>query len=174
MQTLAFGFMGNGVTIWHRGTEEHGYAHINDDRSFTYTYGFTPTEEEEKEIIAFAERGNMAFYQGNDPASGYLVLPPVNKPTRVTYNLYMEEFYLLSVENVGGKELLCCGKTIWNRKPEEYDTIEQAQEKLHQELLIARTEWQYHPNEEKRIAMLAAEKKYNQFINKCKAYGIYQ
>ncbi len=172
--TLAYGYLGNGVTIWHRDSTEHGFAHINEDRTVTYCFGFVPTEDERYDIEDFAKQHNFIYRQGNETTGGSLVLRPINKPTRIVFSEYMSEFYPLTVENVGGKQVLCFGRQIWDRDPEDFDTIEQAEDKLQDAFLNARTEWQYFPNEEKRIAMLVAEKKYNQFKSLLKSYGIHQ
>ena len=115
---LHFYYTGNGISITEEGDKNYT-GHISQEREVSLHKEFHP--DNVRKIKDMAEKGNMTMQ--NDSSNRYLVLDPLNKPSKIHENPVTLERYFLSVENVDGKELATIGRTILFEGKEAIDKL---------------------------------------------------
>lgn len=115
---LHFYYTGNGISITEEGDKSYT-GHISQEREVSLHKEFHP--DNVRKIKDMAEKGNMTMQNG--PSNSYLVLDPLNKPSKIHENPVTLERYFLSVENVDGKEMATIGRTILFEGKEAIDKL---------------------------------------------------
>lgn len=118
---LYYAYLGNGLTFWEEGDKQYK-GHISQDRKISIYKNVLPlTDENKKKIEEFARCDNMVYNKRD--SKGFLVLDPINPPTKEYINDVTYEALQLSVETVNGKEYVCKERTIFSYFPENFNDI---------------------------------------------------
>ena len=118
---LKYFYSGNGISLSEEGDKSYT-AFITQDREIKLYKEFHP--DNLQKIKQMAETGNMLFRNGNASSDkGYLVLDPVNKPSKIYENPATMDRYFLSIEHVDGKEVATIGRTVFMDEKDEIDKL---------------------------------------------------
>ena len=118
---LKYFYSGNGISMSEEGDKNYT-AFITQDREIKLYKEFHP--DNLQKIKQMAETGNMLFRNGNASTDkGYLVLDPVNKPSKIYENPATMERYFLTIEHVDGKELATIGRTVFIDEKDKIDKL---------------------------------------------------
>lgn len=110
-QKIHFGYFGNGVSFWTECGNKPApdfTAHIDTDRTIVFKQKDAPQYFVEA-VERMAKYGNFIF--GNSEDTRFLVLGPINKPTKYCDTKFYGR-YLFSEEIVDGETFTCHGRSV--------------------------------------------------------------
>lgn len=106
--TLHYGYTGNGLNVWEDGDESYT-AHISEERELKINKVFHP--DNVNKLQKMADSGNIIVGQSHT-TKGFLALNPLNMPERFIKNRFESNITQLSLEQVGGRQLVCHGRRV--------------------------------------------------------------